>query len=198
MEEGKKIIAVRQKYIKIADCSELGWSVISEYEADELATDSDDEKRIEKAEKSAEKKALKRKKQRAEPSSKQSRPERSSGIMAGREAIRPLFPNMSALYSPPAKRSNSFPARQVVGPCYQCNEFGHLRRNCPKLNMSTAKWYPCSEENYVSVSKASTVHVPCSVAEGHMQKAMSCSEAAGTMHVIWRQPPLWCLLPAVL
>ncbi len=33
----------------MADRSELGWSIVSEYEADELADHSDKEKRLEKA-----------------------------------------------------------------------------------------------------------------------------------------------------
>ena len=34
---GRKLIAERQKLIKIADRSELGWAVVSEYTADELS-----------------------------------------------------------------------------------------------------------------------------------------------------------------
>ena len=55
---GRKLLAERQKLIKIADRSDLGWAVVSEYTAD----DSDDEKRLEKAEKAAERKAGRRKK----------------------------------------------------------------------------------------------------------------------------------------
>ena len=60
IEEGIKLIAERQKLIKLADRSEFGWGVVAEYTADELADDSDDEKKIEKAEKAAERKAAKR------------------------------------------------------------------------------------------------------------------------------------------
>ncbi len=66
LEKGKKLIAERQKLIRIADRSDLGWGVVAEYTADELAEDSDDEKRLEKAEKAAERKALKKKKKRAD------------------------------------------------------------------------------------------------------------------------------------
>jgi hypothetical protein len=54
--EGTKLLAERQKLIRLADRSEHGWGVVAEYEADELAADSGDEKRIEKAEKAAERK----------------------------------------------------------------------------------------------------------------------------------------------
>ena len=66
LKRGIKLLAERQKLIKLADRSEFGWSVVEEYTADELAVDSDDEKRIEKAEKLAEKKALRKRKRRAE------------------------------------------------------------------------------------------------------------------------------------
>jgi len=46
----KDMIRHRQKLVQLADSSELGWRVVSEYEANPLASDSDDEKRIYKAE----------------------------------------------------------------------------------------------------------------------------------------------------
>ena len=49
-------IQKRQKLIKLADKSEAGWLVVEEYEQEELAEDSDDEKRIRKAQAQALKK----------------------------------------------------------------------------------------------------------------------------------------------
>ena len=43
----------RQKKIKLADKSEAGWLVVKEYEAEELASNSEDEKRIRKAQTTA-------------------------------------------------------------------------------------------------------------------------------------------------
>ena len=54
LDEGTKSIEVRQKHIRLADRSELGWAVVTAYENDELASDSDDEKRIYRAEREAE------------------------------------------------------------------------------------------------------------------------------------------------
>ena len=50
IREGKKLIATRQILIKIADRSEYGWATVDEYIEDELASDSDDEKRLFRAE----------------------------------------------------------------------------------------------------------------------------------------------------
>ena len=58
LKKGVQLLVERQKLIKIADRSEFGWGVVTEYTADELADNSDDEKRLEKAEKAAERKAL--------------------------------------------------------------------------------------------------------------------------------------------
>jgi len=55
-KEGKKIIHKRQKLIKIADKCTDGWQVVEEYESDELASDSEDEKKLKKAKEAAGKK----------------------------------------------------------------------------------------------------------------------------------------------
>ena len=62
LQKGRLILAERQKLIRIADRSEHGWGVVAEHTADELADDSSDEKRLEKAKRAAEHKAVKRKK----------------------------------------------------------------------------------------------------------------------------------------
>jgi uncharacterized protein YeaO (DUF488 family) len=50
IDEDEKLITDRQKLIRIADRSEHGWATVEEYENDELADNSDDEKKIFKAE----------------------------------------------------------------------------------------------------------------------------------------------------
>ena len=67
LEKGARLLAERQKLIKIADRSTNGWGVVAEYTADELADDSDDEKCLEKAEKVAERKAGLKKCKRVQP-----------------------------------------------------------------------------------------------------------------------------------
>ena len=62
IEEGLALIEERQKLIKLADRSDTGWLMVAEYQEDKFAKDSDDKKRIEKAEQSTETKLSKKRK----------------------------------------------------------------------------------------------------------------------------------------
>ena len=55
LDEGAKALHTRQKHIMIADSSD--WGAVRHYEADPLADDSDDEKRIKRAKKASKKEA---------------------------------------------------------------------------------------------------------------------------------------------
>ncbi|PFX21465.1 Adrenodoxin, mitochondrial [Stylophora pistillata] len=61
VEELQKSLRHRQNIIKLARKSEAGWLAVKEYQTEELANDSEDEKRIEKSQE----RALKQKKQNA-------------------------------------------------------------------------------------------------------------------------------------
>ena len=50
IEKGTVEVKERQKLILLADQSKYGWSTVKEYKQHELAEDSDDEKKIYKAE----------------------------------------------------------------------------------------------------------------------------------------------------
>ena len=55
-QDARQLLRKRQKLIKIADKSKDGWQVVAEYESDELASGSEDEKRLKKARESASRK----------------------------------------------------------------------------------------------------------------------------------------------
>ena len=70
LEKCKKLVAERQKMIKIADQSPNGWTTVAIYQRNDLAENSDDEKRINRAENAAERKnkaAKKKKSERYQP-----------------------------------------------------------------------------------------------------------------------------------
>ena len=65
ISEGLDLISSRQKVIRLADSSDLGWSVVKEYQANPLASDSEDEKRMMKAEARASRKLKQRRFEKA-------------------------------------------------------------------------------------------------------------------------------------
>ena len=129
--EGERRLGTRQKHIKLADRSELGWLVVNEYEEDKLASDTSDEKRMADAEKAAEKKAaakkLKKPPQNYRP---QYRPPRYQypGV--------PRAPAQPPAYVP--RPMPLFPQNKQIGPCWSCNEYSHHWNSCPKA----AQQYP--------------------------------------------------------
>ena len=143
IEEGMRQISERQKLIKIADRSEYGWGVVAEYQADELASCSEDEKKLEKAERAAERKVM-RKRKSTRPGSKGVSPKfyqpangpYTTGVWARPAGGQPGQQIPARTQIPPPKP----PA--TVGPCFYCGELGHLKRFCPKLLQRPARWYP--------------------------------------------------------
>ncbi|XP_078345384.1 uncharacterized protein LOC144630892 [Oculina patagonica] len=108
VEAGTELVSKRIKAIKLADKSEFGWATVNEYLSDELASDSDDEKRIYRAERRAERKVNKEKRRRARPVEKG-----NSSTSAFRAASSPR--NSS---SDLASRFEARPARRL-GPCFK-------------------------------------------------------------------------------
>ena len=137
LEAGSKALLARQKLIRMADRSELGWQVVNAYESDELASGDEDAKRIEKAEKAAEQKAERRRKKialkgaRSRPLRRVSQPARDVGAPGPSRSFVPA----PVIPQPPMSH------RRVPGPCFNCLEMGHLKGNCPKLS----KMYPLSK-----------------------------------------------------
>ena len=134
LNKGTKALAERQKHIKVADRSEFGWATVNYYWDDPLASDSDDEKNLNRAEKEARKDA-----ERA--ASKRRRGAANGGNAKRRRA-------QYSLNDPPAGPSNisnarrepfttgsmtGMPQRQrgrELGPCFRCGCPGHIAVNC--------------------------------------------------------------------
>ena len=150
LKEGKQLLEARQKLIRLADRSEFGWDVVKEYEEDELAEGSDDEKRIQRAEKAAEKKAASKKKRVvsakrfARPYNRQPAP----GFVPAWE------PQHAHFIHSAAGRGRGV---RVIGPCHSCGEFGHLRAGCQKV---TSNKYPLSCSD--NVTSCIVNELPCS------------------------------------
>ena len=103
--EAKTTIKKRKKLIKIADKSKDGWLVVEEYESDDLASDTDHEKRLKKARSQAEKR-------RKESS-------RGNDQKKFRSEDNRFFRGHSDVGTKPQDRR-----------CYRCHRNGHWARNC--------------------------------------------------------------------
>lgn len=112
ISQGMQILEHRQKLIKLADSSELGWRTVEEYETSNLADDSDDEKRMIKAENRAQRKAKMR----------------SKGVNRGRpRRTHPYVPEAPAVS---ADNTRSGQAVRRPGTCFSCGKAGHWRFEC--------------------------------------------------------------------
>ena len=103
---------------------------MAEYTTDELAEDSDDEKRIEKAEKAAKLKATKRRRKQAGKLAGRLRTTSSRTAAATPLAAPPLLQPTTRR---PSMATGAMPRSGPVGPCFACGEMGHLRLHCPKV-----------------------------------------------------------------
>lgn len=114
-----------------------------EYTADELAEDSNNEKRLEKAEKSAKRKASKKKLHVPDHHSKRhtQKPILPQQQQMPLEALTQALPPRRPLLSPLQATTS-----QPDGPCFARGQVGHLRRFCPKLQSTSniKSWCPPS------------------------------------------------------
>ena len=136
LKEGEDLIVSRQKAIRIADRSEYGWATVEEYEEDELAANSDDEKRLFRAEMRAGRKckaaaAKGKKKREFLRKDWRSRAQLQLSSAAGDSS------------SPPNQQSSSSSGRSIpivqgLGPCFLCGRMGHFRKSYPLLQSNSS------------------------------------------------------------
>ena len=125
LEKGEKLLSERQKHILLADKSDFGWSLIQEYKRNDLADDSDDEKKIIRAE------------ARARTQAKQNLARNKIKLSSSRKepsAFTPVAPTTSShLYSNSARPIPTVQTRLQTKPgsCFACNKPGHWRAQCP-------------------------------------------------------------------
>ena len=151
LKEGEKVIDNRQKCILIADRSEHGWATVAEYEEDELADNSDDKKRLFRAEVRAgrkiKQKSVEEAKKKGAPAKKPYRSSWSSpspwswsGEHAQPGGSATLGMQWLVLqYVRQGSRLSSMPntTNNQLGPCFLCGKLGHFRKGCPLLQSSS-------------------------------------------------------------
>ena len=114
ISEGYELIKQRQKLIKLADSSVAGWRAVDEYVKNPIASDSEDEKRISKAQTRAERKV------------KDERLRRRRDL---REKSRP-YPSINNTSSEANTSTTTTAGVWRSGQCYKCHRRGHWRKDC--------------------------------------------------------------------
>ena len=154
----------RQKLIQMADRSELGWRVVHEYESNPLAEDSEDEKRIYKAEARANRKLKVEKAKRAKTSR--------------------VWPyKRGGSHTASVARTNSV-AVQKPGLCFHCGKPGHWRKECPG-NTSNNK-ISISKGIFSNISlESSDKHVGCECEHGLVSeiRGSECVKASSSLQI---------------
>ncbi|XP_068707811.1 uncharacterized protein [Montipora foliosa] len=122
-EELDSDIKKRNKLIRLADKSAAGWDLVNEYLSDELASGSEDEKRIRRAEQRALRKRNQRQ-QKAKPSKQgYSQPQSSTTTTA--------FADQHSSSSRPFSRTfGAFRKPRPSDICFACGQQGHWRSQC--------------------------------------------------------------------
>ena len=109
LEEGTGIVSKRIKAIKLADKSEFGWQTVNEYLSDELASDSDDGKRMYRAERRAERKIKDKRRRQPRPFTRGSSQSTVSNVSSN---------SQRSFEGHHVVRRDSNPSRRL-GPCFK-------------------------------------------------------------------------------
>ncbi|XP_052791685.1 uncharacterized protein LOC128225828 [Mya arenaria] len=143
LSEVREKLRVRNKHIRIADGSEGGWTTVREYESHPLASDTEDESRLTKAESRAIKKRKNKsiKKKKSKPAVAYGYSDSTgSSIVLGSQVTGTGHPFL--LQSTQQYGGKPYSFRGSYGPCFACGEANHIRRNCPYTNRSSQPELP--------------------------------------------------------
>lgn len=113
----------RNKLIKIADSSDGGWDTARQYDANPIASDSEDESKIIRADNRAMRKRKQKSKAKSKPSATVSAPRyvESPPFRGGQPSWDTNYPLTQGIYAGKPSR----------GPCYNCGSYKHWRARCP-------------------------------------------------------------------
>ena len=114
LDSGTEVVSKRTKVIKMADKSDFGWSKVNEYLSDELASNSDDEKRMYRVKRRAERKT----KERRRPFRPADRKESASSTSTA------FSPRLGSSYSASGQPNRRvYSSSQRLGPCFKISSF---------------------------------------------------------------------------
>ena len=127
INEGEKLLEIQQQFLRLADREEHGWEVVKQYQNDELAANSDNEKAIDKARKAAATEVAKRKTRKT------------------KEKFRNVpFPTYDSRCNIGHRGQGGGASRRYNHPrpgfgrsgavCYRYGRVGHMKHSCPRGN----------------------------------------------------------------
>ena len=120
ISEGIKLLNNHQKLVRMADASDLGWRIVQEYVSNPLASDEEDEKRMNRAEARANRKA------------KQERQKKLDKVQKSRRFTPyPQGPVSSAKAAAGAPIQTVSSTSRRPGLCFECGLPNHWKFECP-------------------------------------------------------------------
>lgn len=136
----------RNKLIKVADSSECGWETVRQYQSNPIASDSEDEAKLQKAES----RAAKKRKERLTRFSRGGKKPRFSGGHVPTDSVTNFHGagpsgignnwGQPARFTGPVglqpRMGQSGLFRGNKGSCFGCGSFAHWRRDCPVSQQS--------------------------------------------------------------
>ncbi|XP_033728657.1 uncharacterized protein LOC117317821 [Pecten maximus] len=130
LEKSVSEIKGRNKLVKLADSSECGWETVKCYVTNPLASDSEDEKKINKAEAKANKKR-KDKVAKKDSRAKYGRVYGGPGRSGGGGAVLSQLPSTSGGNTAGQTFFRGQRRAWAGGACFGCGDFSHYRKDCP-------------------------------------------------------------------
>ena len=119
LDAGTEVVSKRIKVIKMADKSDSGWSTVNEYLSGELASNSDDEKRMYRVKRRTERKTKERQRRFCSAHQKESASS-TSATFSSRSGP------SSSVSGLPNRRV--FSSAQRLGPCFKISSFLYFTR----------------------------------------------------------------------
>ena len=129
IDKGINLCKERQKLILLADKSKYGWKTVGEYLTRELADNSDDEKKIYRAESRAARN-MKR------PISRRQEPRAQRFMDTG---VSPIPTIISRGSTPSPQPPRSYSQKVSPGACFSCGKLGHWRSSCPFIQRTPSQ-----------------------------------------------------------
>ena len=130
VDQGISLVKERQKLILLADKSQYGWKTVHEYLKHELAEDSDDEKKIYRAESRAARNSKRWTFQRnVSGNTSTVSQSQSSTTPSVQSSPIPTIVNRGATFGQVTRAFG--PQRLAPGACFACGKMGHWRASCP-------------------------------------------------------------------